>query len=1150
MNDTHVPSGVLENCARLEKLKNFDNLYNIICSHAGRPAAFWLENDEVKSADFTSLAEMADNWASALSSIFGTEGRVAISLDSCKEWFPLFWGLVRSGHDILLLDVSATDEKTEAIMNECGCSRIVCGRKRSLPESIEQVCIDRLKDSPSVNGYVPVWGHDIALCTSGTASDSKIFVYDEETICEIALFSKKVYMSNRLLIDDYGFRTLAFLPFHHVLGFAGIFIWSHFLGYTTVYLKDRTPQTIVKTATKCRISQLVTVPVVANNLTRSFYAKLAKANPTQRAMMNSMLSASSAIQRIWPEKGHALAAKMFKGIRAQLLGNDIKSIVIGGSHTDPTSLKFLTAIGYYTICGFGMTEASITSFNTLWDYDSRINGSIGQPMSNTEYKIAGDDNVGELLIRGKGLHDGRFVDGKLSEAAIDAEGWLHTGDLARKDKDFYYIEGRIKDVIIGESGENVYPDELEDRFSNLDGVKQFSILGLPDGKSKYEKTVLVLNLGERIYEKALLEKIAGEIKAINTKLAAFSRINAVYITSTELPVANRFKVRRQYLKQRLMEGGQDFIKLDLNSATVVPEASKALNGGASQLDASQTKEYMDTIIRIFSELMNVPADKITPDSHFIDDLGGDSLQLLSVAMKIEEKYSVIIPDSDYPYCATPRSASEMLSRIIHGHGNTTVLKERTPVTDFSESSEYKEFRERRENLLASGSDPYFVNHESPLRDTCIVDGRTLIDFGNYNYAGMSGRKEVSAAAKKAIDKYGTSASGSRLLAGEKPVHGELERAIAEWKHSESAVVCVGGHSTNVTFVGNFCGPRDLILYDALAHNSVTQGCRLSEAVAKSFPHNDTKALATILKAQRKYFEKVLIVIEGVYSMDGDIADVPSFVAIKKEYGCFLMVDEAHSACVLGPTGGGVDEYFHLEPDDIDIKMGTLSKGLGTCGGYLAGKKEIIEYLKYNMPGFVFSVGMSPALAAASLEAIRLLKSDASIMERLHRNIAIFAYEARKRGLNICAGGKSAILPVLVGNDADAFALSIEMNRRGISVPPAVYPAVPKDKARLRFNVTSEHKREQIVCALDTLTAAAKDLGISLPAGPVPDGDEELPPVEILAEDTTKDDAVIETPDVIVGTPAVESPTDSVPKKKSAKKVSTPKPVKTPDPELW
>ena len=291
---------------------------------------------------------------------------------------------------------------------------------------------------------------------------------------------------------------------------------------------------------------------------------------------------------------------------------------------------------------------------------------------------------------------------------------------------------------------------------------------------------------------------------------------------------------------------------------------------------------------------------------------------------------------------------------------------------------------------------------------------------------------------------------------------------------------VGGHSTNVTCVGNFCGKGDLILYDAIIHNSVAQGCQLSKAVCRPFPPNDVAALEGILRAQRQKYAKVLIIIEGAYSMDGDIAPVPQIVALKKKYGCFLMVDEAHSACVIGQTGGGVDEYFGLAPDDIDIKMGTLSKGLGACGGYLAGPKAIIEYMRYNLPGFVFSVGISPPLAAEVLCAIRLLRSDPTIMENMRRNIRCFVEEAHKRGFNTCLAGETAIIPVLVGRDEDAFLLSNMLRKRGVFVPPAVYPAVPMGKARLRFCVISEHQTEQIIYALDQLEICAREAGIHLP----------------------------------------------------------------------
>lgn len=1083
---------IVRDCALLEKEKTFSNLFKLICAHGDIKGALWLEGDAEKSLTFNELKEWSDDWAVKLQRIFGNDGRICIALDSCKEWFPLFWGLVRTGHDVLTVDASFPDEKIEKMMSESCCDGIVSAKRRSIDPKYSQATVRELYEAPSGDGFKEKWGHSIALCTSGTTSESRIFVYNEDTICYLALFSAKVRKENTLLIDDETFRTLAFLPFHHVLGFAAIFIWSHFLGDTMVYLKDRAPLTISRTMRKLKVNQIVTVPILANNIAKTIKAKLNNKGVLERAIFNGMVTASLAVQAIAPKTGLKFAKSIFLSTQKRILGTNIKSIVLGGGHTDPESLKLLNAIGYFTICGFGMTETAINSFETSYRLDNRLLGSIGAPMAYTEFRIkpAGKDksacndepkkpgHTGELQIRGKGLHDGRFVEGKLLPPDIDKDGWFSTGDIIRivEGPKQYFIEGRLKEVIVGESGENVYPDEMEDAFSGIEG--QYTILGVRRKGSRYEDITLAIGAGDKASDSEFIERISRTVRLANKALPGYKKLNRAVLTGEALPMTTSMKVKRIVLKEMLEAGKLKCIELDLSSKAGDGQAS-----GTNVSDAGHDEKLFNVVRNIYSQVLNIPDEEIDPNANFIEDLGGDSLKVLDIITRAEEMFSVMIPTELYPRCATVNGAVDVLSEILNGGASAAPAKivERTPITRFIDTPEYKHFEERMNSLIdEGGSNPYFVCHESPLRDTSIIDGKEVLDFGSYNYAGMSGRREVNDAAKAAIDKYGTSASGSRLLAGQKKVHEELEKEIAEWKHAESALVCVGGHSTNVTVVGNFCGRNDLILYDALAHNSVEQGCRLSEAVAKPFPHNDIAALDRILTAQRKYFEKVLIVIEGAYSMDGDVSPVPDFVAIKKKHGCFLMVDEAHSACVLGATGGGVDEFFGLDPYDIDIKMGTLSKGLGTCGGYLAGRREIIDYLRYNLPGFVFSVGISPALAAASLEAVRLLRRNPSIMEKLHGNIEFFATEARKRGLDIGDAGKTAILPVLIGRDENAVALSNELLRRGVSVPPALYPAVPKNKARLRFDVCSEHKTEQITYALDTLLQAAKDLGIELP----------------------------------------------------------------------
>ena len=261
---------ILRDCALLEKEKTFRNLYELICAHGDVDAAAWLEDGEVKSLTFNQLKQQADDWAVLLSNAFGTEGRVCIAVDSCKDWFPLFWGLVRSGHDILTVNAGFSDDRILSLMEQCGCTKIVSATPRTFPDSVKLCLLEDFMDAPRVESYEPVWGHDIALCTSGTTADSRMFVYDEETICYLALFSAKVHNENRNLIDDCCFRTMAFLPFHHILGFAAIFIWSHFLGDTMVYLKDRSPLTITRTMQKCKANQIVAVPILANSIYKTF----------------------------------------------------------------------------------------------------------------------------------------------------------------------------------------------------------------------------------------------------------------------------------------------------------------------------------------------------------------------------------------------------------------------------------------------------------------------------------------------------------------------------------------------------------------------------------------------------------------------------------------------------------------------------------------------------------------------------------------------------------------------------------------------------------------------------------------------------------------------------------------------------------------
>jgi 8-amino-7-oxononanoate synthase len=357
--------------------------------------------------------------------------------------------------------------------------------------------------------------------------------------------------------------------------------------------------------------------------------------------------------------------------------------------------------------------------------------------------------------------------------------------------------------------------------------------------------------------------------------------------------------------------------------------------------------------------------------------------------------------------------------------------------------------------------PYFQVQESLTRDCTQIQARTLINYSTYNYLGLSGEPIVSAAAKAAIDCYGTSVCASRLASGERLLHQELEQELAEFIGVEDCIVYVSGHATNVTTIGHLFNSQDLILYDALSHNSILQGCALSGAKTVPFPHNDWQALDKILQDQRQHYRRVLIVIEGVYSMDGDIPDLPRFIELKQRHKTLLMVDEAHSIGVLGQHGRGIGEYFDVDRNHVDLWMGTLSKAFASCGEYIAGSKALRNYLKYTAPGFVYSVGSSPANTAAALASLRLLKSEPERVKTLQKRSQQFLQLAQAQGWNTATSQNSPIIPIVVGNSLTCIQLSHHLFQAGINVQPMIYPAVANDAARLRFFISCLHTEAQI-----------------------------------------------------------------------------------------
>src|SRR6266404_9808507 len=382
--------------------------------------------------------------------------------------------------------------------------------------------------------------------------------------------------------------------------------------------------------------------------------------------------------------------------------------------------------------------------------------------------------------------------------------------------------------------------------------------------------------------------------------------------------------------------------------------------------------------------------------------------------------------------------------------------------DISQLEAYREIRLIEEAAEYLGiADPFFREHRGIAGAETLIGNRSYVNFASYNYIGLNGDPRVTAAAKAAIDRYGTSVSASRPVSGERPIHRELEHALARLHSAEDSVALVGGHSTNVTVIGHLLSRNDVIVHDALIHNSIVQGGLLSGARRVPFRHLDPEAADKVLAEARPRHGHALLVIEGHYSMDVDVPDLAAFVAVARRHRAWLMVDEAHALGVLGPRGFGLADHAGIDPKEVDIWMGTLSKSLVSCGGYIAGRQPLIDYLKRMAPGFVFSVGMTPPNAAAALAAVDILEHEPERVRRLNDRSALFLRLARDGGLDVGGSVGAAIVPVITGSSISAGRLAQALFRRAINVQPILYPAVPERAARLRFFLTAAHSEEQI-----------------------------------------------------------------------------------------
>jgi 8-amino-7-oxononanoate synthase len=682
--------------------------------------------------------------------------------------------------------------------------------------------------------------------------------------------------------------------------------------------------------------------------------------------------------------------------------------------------------------------------------------------------------VGEIWVAGESVAAGYWGRPEASVATFQARladselAFLRTGDLGVMKQGQLIVTGRLKDLVILD-GRNYYPHDIEVAAERSHPALRagftaaFGVAG--EGR---ERLVLVAEVARQ--HKA--ESDSALFQAIRTELAGTIGVvpdEIVLIRQNTILRTSSGKIQRRACRAAYLGGALDVVgRWKIRGSDVVP-ANDAITA---------------FVIDWVREELQVDPSRLDPRTK-LRELGLDSLAATRLMVALEGRFGRRIdpaqlweqPDigalarhlASLDARATPIAPARVADRPSYGPPSAAS-------TDVAQWGEYRALRSRLETLAEHGiASPFFHVHDGVTGSEAVVGGRTLVNFANYNYLGLSGDADVTRAAQDAVARWGSSVSASRVVSGERPVHRELEGEIARFVGVEDAIVYIGGVPANVSTISHLLGPEDVVFCDQLVHNSAMQGAEFSGARRLVFPHNDWASLDAMLARVRGQHRRALVVIEGVYSADGDIPDLARFVEVKQRHHAMLMVDEAHSIGVLGATGRGIAEHAGVDPRAVDIWMGTLSKSLASCGGYIAGSRALVEYLKYTSPGFVYSVGIPPSNAAAALAALRKLQAEPERVARLHDRAARFLALCRRAGLDTGESGGTPVIPVIVGDSLRAARLSALLFERGINVQPMVAPAVPEHLARLRFFIAATHTDEQLAATVRTLVAALAEV---------------------------------------------------------------------------
>lgn len=708
--------------------------------------------------------------------------------------------------------------------------------------------------------------------------------------------------------------------------------------------------------------------------------------------------------------------------------------------------------------------------------------------------ISKENQIGEIWVSGTSVSSGYWQQPDITEDVFGAkivgepdDSWLRTGDLGFIHHDEVFITGRLKDLIIIR-GRNIYPQDVENFVSDLINLREPNACAAFATTIDGEERITIAIECSRVWlhdEKS--EPLEERLKSMSHEaiLAIASKFEVpvfqfLWLRPSTFPRTSSGKVARKPLEKAYLNGElQGSIVSMTNASGSSSESTRGHEIEATcddSTDAVDTGEYFSRILSVIAAWHHdhdLPKVSLSADTK-ITSLGIDSLAAEEICLKLERVTGKSITVDAFYQNSTLGQLSAQLSPTVSpsslGSHSAIVTGTRTKALE-----RYKHATERFRNLERSGYSFFGTEIESQHQDTVMVGEHTMLMLASYSYRGLINHPEINQATKIAIDQFGTGAHGVRLLAGTVSEHRKLEREIADFLMTDDSIVFSSGFVTNIATISSLVGHGDLVVGDEYNHASIADGCRFSGATFKTFDHNSTDQLERVLASSSAAVK--LVVVDAVYSMDGDIAPLPEIIAICRRHDALLMVDEAHSLGVIGKTGRGIQEFFNLEADAIDIKMGTLSKTIASCGGYIAAKQEIIDFLRFNARGYIFSAALPAPQVAAARASLEVLRKDVMGTEKLESLRQRFCDDLRELGYHV-PPSESAIIPIIFSSEDQTLEAVKFCRERKLFVVPVFYPAVPMDKPRIRATVTSSMSEKDIAFAVNIFRDLQQHLAIT------------------------------------------------------------------------